>query len=290
MSEGSPSSHALQIGRFRIRPVNDGIFRLDGGSMFGVVPKSQWMRQVEVDQDNRIPLALRCFLIEDGERKILLEGGMGEVLGDATRHFALERKGGLVARLEELGLAPGDIDLVVLTHLHWDHMGALVEPSGPGFRPIFEEAELVAPEKAWAEALAPSRRAAPSYVTAAVQSLRGMSDIRLLPDDSEILPGLSFVWTGGHTEHHVVVRIEDGDDVGVFWADLIPTAAHVPPRWVMAYDVDPIRSVDAKETLVAESARDGWTALLYHDPDHAFGRIEHDGRRYRFVPLSEEAS
>ncbi len=264
--------------------MNDGHFRLDGGAMFGIVPKSQWASRVHVDEENRIPLALRCFLIEDGDRRILLEGGMGEVLGAAgAKHFALERSGGLEARLAELGVAPGDIDAVVLTHLHWDHMGALVQPDGRGFRPQFPDSELIVPESAWKEALAPSRRAAPSYVRSAVESLRGMSEVTLVADDAKIAPGLSFAWTGGHTHHHVLVRIEDAQETAVFWADLIPTAAHVHPRWVMAYDVDPIRSVEAKEDLVAQSAAAGWWALLYHDPDHAWGRIvQTESGRYGF--------
>lgn len=268
----------IDVGRIRIHSLNDGFFALDGGSMFGIVPKPLWSKRIPADADNRIAMSLHCPLAVDGGDVILVDTGLGERLSAEERAiYKVDRRGGLPARLRELRIDREDVSHVILTHLHFDHLGGVVEQGGAGrMQPVFPRARhfVQRVELDSAERPADERSAAAyRHVAECLEPLRQSRLIEVLDGATSLTPRLRVVVTGGHTPSHQCPILADGDDAFVHLGDIAPTRAHLKPAWNQAYDVDPLETIAAKKSLLERAASEGWWVSFDHDHEVACGRL-----------------
>ncbi len=277
----------MRFGRWQVTTLDDGLFRLDGGAMFGVVPREVWARRSPPDARNRVALQARVLLLRDGDRTALVDVGMGRHWSDVERdRFGVAASGGVAAALAEHGLAPADVTDVVLTHLHFDHAGGLVVRAPDGFGPAFPAATVHVQRRNWAWAHAPTRRDRGSYRAECWAPYReGDPRLRLLDGDGEVLPGVEVFVCDGHTVGQQLVRVPGGPDGAalLYPSDLLPTAAHLSPAWGMAYDLQPLVLLEEKEALLARAEREGEWVVFEHDADVAVGRVGRDARGRRAV-------
>lgn len=289
------AAQSFTLGHLRIHLLDAGLQRLDGGAMFGVVPKPLWERRIPADERNRIPLAMRCVLVEAPEALVLLDTGAGHKEDERFRDiYGLENEG-RPTRLEDslrvAGFEPEDVDLVVDTHLHFDHAGGnTVRDASGRIQPAFPNATYVMAEGelAWSRSRNPRVRA--SYLPDNFEPLVESGRVRTVADGAAITAGIQFVHTPGHTPHHQSVLL-DGEGVrACFLADVCPTTAHVPLPWIMGYDVEPLVTLDAKQALWERALEEDWTLLFEHDPVVGRARLQHDDGRWSAQPLSDGAS
>jgi glyoxylase-like metal-dependent hydrolase (beta-lactamase superfamily II) len=248
--------------------------------MFGVVPKPLWERVAPADSRNRIRMAMRPLLVR-GARTVLIDAGCGDKLDAKTADiYALDRARCLEHALATASLAAADVDVVIASHLHFDHAGGFTERGSDGtLRPRFSRAEYFVREGEWEDATHPNERNRASYLAENYVPLREAGVLRLVTADGEVVPGLRLERTGGHTKHHQIVRIEAGGKTAVFLADLIPTAAHVPLPWIMGYDLYPMETLEFKRAFVREAVEREYLVFFEHDPEIAAGYLrERDGR------------
>ena len=277
------------LGDLELIPLSDGFFRLDGGAIFGVVPKPLWERKIPADARNRIPLGMRCLLIEHPDGLVLIDTGAGDKESEKFYGiYGIENSaiGGvgptqLESALGQAGFAPTDVTLVINSHLHFDHAGGNTrrrEFGGPVAS--FPKARYVARRGEWDWAHHANERTSASYFPHNYDPLQAAGQLELIDTDAEILPGISLRHTPGHTPHHQGVLIESGGERMFYLADLAPTTAHVPLPWIMGYDVEPLVTLESKRRLWAEASSEAWTMVFEHDAVHAFGRIVADGKGY----------
>jgi glyoxylase-like metal-dependent hydrolase (beta-lactamase superfamily II) len=284
----------MRIDGWQIDPLLEGTFLLDGGSMFGVVPRALWSRHHPPDDQGRIVMALRCLLLRGHGRCILVDTGIGDRFDDAQQaiYQHTPRPGGLPAALAALGLGPGDVSDVVVTHLHFDHAAGLLAPDGRGgLGPAFPRARVHLQEAAWRWAQAPSPLDQASFFHADLARWEADLDLRLLRGDAFLEEGLRAQVTGGHTPGHQIVVVGEGEGALVFPADLIPTATHVRLPWIMAYDHQPLLTLDEKKVLLAQAMEEGWCLVFEHDPRVSACRLEErDGRVVPGEPMDLQTS
>ncbi|MEM9803452.1 MAG: MBL fold metallo-hydrolase [Planctomycetota bacterium] len=283
---------ALQAGGWRVTALFDARFRLDGGAMWGVVPKNLWERMTPAADDNTIELAARPFLAERDGVKVIVEGGMGGRWDDKFRKiYHLDRPEGttLRATLAALDVGPDDIDHVIVSHCHFDHIGALVDERDGELVPLFPRARHHFPraEVSAAHVKVHPRRA--SYRADDIDPLVDAGLVDLHEGDYRLFDDLAVSEVGGHSEGMVVIRFDpDGDRTrAIFWGDLVPTTHHVQPPYIMAYDVNVPQSFQMRQEWLARAADEGLVGLSYHDPERAFTRLERDGRRFVAVDVPE---
>jgi len=271
----------MQFGDLELTTISGGWFRLDGGAMFGVVPKPLWSRVVTPDPENRIQLATRCVLIRTPAQTVLIETGYGGKLSPREREI-YQAEGGepLVTSLSECGVDPAAVDVVILTHLHFDHAGGATTRDADGtLRPTFPNAEYVVQRWEWQIATANFPELRGSYPLDNLLPLHERGQLRLIDGDAEVAPGIHVELTGGHTPGHQVVLIESAGQTAVFLGDLCPTAWHLPQLWCMGYDLELLLLRRQKRDLLGRIADGGWLALFDHDPTMAACRIQRDARR-----------
>lgn len=269
------------VGDLELISVSDGVFRLDGGSMFGVIPKTMWSQKAQPDDRNRIPLAMRPLVVR-GARTMIIDAGMGDKESEKFHEiYGVERARHLDHTLAEAGLAPEDIEIVLATHLHFDHAGGFTVRDASGrLRPRFPRAQYIVRRGEWEDAAHPSARTRASYLPDNYLPLADAGVLQLVDDDQTIMPGVKVRRTGGHTPHHQMVLIESGGQAAAFVADLIPTTAHLPEVWVMGYDLFPLDSMAAKQRFVAEAIEKKILVFFEHDPVMAAGHLkEENGKR-----------
>jgi glyoxylase-like metal-dependent hydrolase (beta-lactamase superfamily II) len=275
------------LGDLEIHPVVDGSFRLDGGAMFGVVPKPLWERRAPADARNRIALAMRTLLVR-GDRTILIDAGVGDKVDAKMQEiYAIDRTTSLDAGLAALGVSRADIDIVVATHLHFDHAGGFTTRDEAGrLVPAFPNARFMVRRGEYADAVHPNVRNRASYLADNFVPLLEAGVLDLHDDDCAVMPGVRVQRTGGHTAHHEIVRLESGGRVAVFAADLLPTAAHVDDPWIMGYDLYPMDTLAFKQAFVREAIAGEYLIFFEHDPGVAAGylREEHGRRRVEAIP------
>jgi glyoxylase-like metal-dependent hydrolase (beta-lactamase superfamily II) len=271
----------ITLGSIHVHLLNDGFFAMDGGAMFGIVPKPLWSRQVRADAENRIPMSLNCPLALDGDDAILIDTGVGERLSDKERSiYKVDRQGGLVARLRELGLERQDVTHVVLTHLHFDHMGGVVvrgpaghlEAAFPRARHFVQRMELDEAERPQDERSAAAYR----HAGECLGPLRAGGLLEVLDGPTTLSPRLRVVVTGGHTPSHQCPILAAGGRTLVHLGDIAPTRAHLRPAWNQAYDLDPVETDEAKKCLLEHAAKEGWWVSFDHDHEIACGRLAPD--------------
>jgi glyoxylase-like metal-dependent hydrolase (beta-lactamase superfamily II) len=274
---------AMTFGDLELIPLVDAYFRLDGGAMFGVVPKPLWERRAPADDRNRIRLATRPLVVR-GEQTVIVDAGIGDKMdAKSVDIYAIERREPLDAGLARAGLRDADIDVVLASHLHFDHAGGFtVRDAGGGLGPRFTNARYVIRRGEWEDATHPHERNRASYLAENFAPLAAAGVVEFLDADGPVvMPGLRVQRTGGHTMHHQIVWIESGGRTAVFAADLIPTAAHVDEPWIMGYDLYPMDTLAFKRAFVREAIEREHLIFFEHDPEIAAGYIrEQDRRKY----------
>ena len=271
----------MKLGELELIPLVDGFFRLDGGAMFGVVPKPLWERRAPADARNRIHLAVRPLLVR-GERLMIIDAGIGAKMdAKSTEIYGIDRSRNLDHALADQGVGAADIDIVLASHLHFDHAGGFTAVDGSGaVVPRFPKARYVARSSEWEDATHPHERNRASYLQENFVPLAAAGVLDLVAGDAQIMPGVRVRRTGGHTMHHQIVYIESGGQTAVFTADLIPTTAHVDEAWIMGYDLYPMDTLAFKREFVREAIEREYLIFFEHDPEVAAGYIrEENGRR-----------
>jgi glyoxylase-like metal-dependent hydrolase (beta-lactamase superfamily II) len=277
----------LHIGEFEITPLFDGYFRLDGGAMFGVIPRTMWSRRAEPDDRHRILMSMRPLLVRTRGTTLLIDAGVGDKLGPkALDIYGFDRVRNLDHALADAGLSAHDVDIVLATHLHFDHAGGFTTRSANGVVPRFPRARYLIRRGEWEDATHPHERNRASYLAENYVPLLDAGCVDFIEDDGEVLPGLSVWRTGGHTMHHQIVRFESGARTAVFVADLMPTVAHVELPWIMGYDLYPMDTLAYKRQFLAEAIERQYVIFFEHDPAVVAGIIRDDAGRLWVEPIS----
>ncbi len=273
--------HTLDLGTAEAVHVPGGDFRLDGGAMFGLVPKALWQRTATADEHNRIRLSCNCLLLKTSRDLVLLDAGFGErfTLRERTL-YGVDGVRTLRGSLAAAGVALEAITMVALTHLHFDHFsGCLVE--GPmGLEPLFPNAVHAVQRGEWDDALAGRSTMRSSYRPAELHTLARQVEMRFLDGNDALMPGLTAFVTGGHTRAHQGFRLETSGHTLVYPGELIPTRPHLRPYWNMAYDMFPYQTLTRKQRFAEEAAAQGWIVAWDHDPDAPWSRIVQDGEHF----------
>jgi glyoxylase-like metal-dependent hydrolase (beta-lactamase superfamily II) len=267
----------LESADLRVRSVDAGHLRLDGGAMFGVVPKPLWNRRTDSDDRNRIPLAMRCLLVETAAATVLVDTGLGNKESEKFREIYGVANEGSPTRLEDslrgLGVAPEDVDLVICTHLHFDHAGGCTLRRDDGrIVPAFPRARYAIRRGEWEFAHRDNERIQASYLAPNFDPLLEEERIVWTQDGEEVTPGVRVVHTPGHTPHHQSVLVELADERLLYLADLVPTVAHLPLPWIMGYDIEPLVTLESKRRWLGRAVEEGWWLGFEHDPAIAWGR------------------
>jgi len=273
----------MRLGDLELTPLSDGFLRLDGGAMFGVIPKPLWEKRAPADERNRIRLGMRPLLVRGSAKTLIIDAGIGGKMDSKSVDlYGVDRSSHLDHALAAAGLNADDIEIVLASHLHFDHAGGFTDrTAGGNVVPRFRNARYVVRTGEWEDATHPHERNRASYLAENFVPLRDAGVLDLQPDDGQIVPGVRVVRTGGHTMHHQIVMIESGGRTAVFAADLIPTTAHVDLPWIMGYDLYPMETLAFKRGFVREAIEHKYVMFFEHDPQIAAGYIrEKDGRKY----------
>jgi methylmalonyl-CoA epimerase len=270
------------LGDLELVSLSDGFIRLDGGAMFGVVPRTLWESRLPPDDRNRIPLGLRPLIVR-GAETMIIDAGCGDKMDPKLADiYGLDRSYHLDHALAEAGLTVDDIDIVLASHLHFDHVGGFTRrDDGGAIVPRFPRARYVAHRQEWHDATHPHERNKASYLQENFVPLQQAGVLTLVDDGAEIMPGVTYRRSGGHTAHHQVVMIESAGATAVFAADMYPTAAHLPDPWVMGYDLYPMETLDFKRAFAREAIEREYLIFFEHDPSMAAGILREQGGRRR---------
>jgi len=290
VSMPQPLLDTRTVGRLRVHAIQAGGQQLDGGAMFGVVPKTLWSKRLPADERNRIPMGMRCLLVEHDDGLVLIDTGLGnketpkfhEIYG--IENAGAEGRTALEDGIRAAGFTPGDINLVINTHLHFDHAGgnSWQAPTGE-ILPAFPKARYVvqAGERAYAER--PNERTTASYFPPNWAPIVAAGRFDFVSGEREIVSGITVRPTPGHTPHHQSVLLRSGGETLCFLGDVVPTAHHLPLPWIMGYDVEPLVTLESKRALLADALREEWLLVFEHDAHVGFGRVAHDGKAYRLA-------
>jgi glyoxylase-like metal-dependent hydrolase (beta-lactamase superfamily II) len=292
-----PLVESRTIGSLRVHALQAGLQQLDGGAMFGVVPKTLWERKIPADAKNRIPLGMRCLLIEHPDGLVLVDTGVGNkelekfysIYGIENSPIGAVGPTQLESALAEAGFSPADVTMVIDSHLHFDHAGGNTTRDESGEVVLsFPNATYVVRRGEWDWGHRANERTSASYFPHNFDPLREAGRLELVDTDVELLPGIQLRHTPGHTPHHQGILVTSGAERLFYLADLAPTAAHVPLPWIMGYDVEPLVSLETKRRIWAEAVSEGWTVMFEHDATHAWGRIVREGKGYAWVEPEPE--
>lgn len=278
----------MKVGSIEVSPFVTSRFSLDGGSMFGTVPRVLWEKKAPPDDRNRIALNINSLIVETEGSVVLVEAGMGSKFDERWQDLYALGDADLESGLERLGVAPGDIDSVVLTHLHLDHAGgATVAGDGGGPVPAFPRARFVVQEEEWRAAVDPHPLARPSYLPDDFVPLERGGQLERVAGEHEVAPGVWVEPAPGHTPGHQVVRIRSEGEEALYLGDLVPTTAYLRLNWLMSWDLEPCVVYEEKARLLKDAAVRGVLLFFSHDPAVACGRIERVGAmEYRLVEAS----
>jgi glyoxylase-like metal-dependent hydrolase (beta-lactamase superfamily II) len=284
-----PLSRTTKVGAITIHAIEAGLQWLDGGAMFGIVPKPLWEKRIASDERNRIPLALRCLLIEGPNALVLVDTGIGSKETEKFKDLYGVANDGVPTRLEDgirhAGFQPEDVDIVLNTHLHFDHAGGNTTVGEEGeVRPSFPGARYVVQEQELAFAHSANERIRASYVRHNFDPVTEAGLWDVVDGDAEVTEGVRLLRTPGHTPHHQSVIIESDGDVACYLADVCPTAAHLPLPWIMGYDLEPLVTLESKRELWSRALEERWLLIFEHDPETPWGRLDPDSKRPALRP------
>jgi glyoxylase-like metal-dependent hydrolase (beta-lactamase superfamily II) len=275
------------LGELEIHLIRDGVYWWDAGAFFGVVPKTLWSREAPPDGLNRIPAAFNCYLIRGAGHTILIETGGGDKM-DARARERMKlppRAEPLPSVVARHGFDPASIDIVVNSHLHWDHCGGNTILGPDGARPAFPRARYFASRGEWEHAHERHPRDAVSYIDDNYDGLVESGQMILVEGDHQVAPGVWMRRAPGHNRDLCVVTAEDKAGTFCFFSDLVPTAAHVRPTWVAAFDLDPVQAIESKTLWLQAAVEGGWLCAFSHEPAMDFARIKADAKaRFLAVP------
>jgi glyoxylase-like metal-dependent hydrolase (beta-lactamase superfamily II) len=279
-----------KLGRFTLHTLDGGSQRLDGGAMFGVVPKTLWEKRIPADERNRIPLAMRCLLVETPDALVLIDNGAGNKEDDKFLDIYGIQNAGSPTVVEDsiraAGFAVDDVDIVIDTHLHFDHAGGntfkaedgSIQLSFPRARYIVQRGEFE-----WAHRR--NERIQASYLPHNFDPVATAGRFDFVEGETSIVPGITVRPTPGHTPHHQSVLLKSEDETACFLADVMPTSAHVPLPWIMGYDVEPLVTLESKRKLVAQARQENWLLIFEHDPVVGWGYLNEDEKRPGIDPV-----
>lgn len=291
MTVPSPLVETITVGRLTIHAIQAGGQKLDGGAMFGVVPKPLWERRISADERNRIQLGMRCLLIEHERGLVLVDNGAGnkenrkfhDIYG--VENAGAERRTLLEDGLRSLNLRPDDIALMIDTHLHFDHAGGnTFVDDGATIRPAFPNARYIVQRGEYDWARHTNERTSASYFPHNFEPVVAAGLFDFVFGETEVWPGLRLIPTPGHTPHHQSVLIESEDARAFYLADLAPTSAHIPLPWIMGYDVEPLRTLETKRVILKRAVEENWLVIFEHDATVSSGWVESDGKSYGLRP------
>jgi glyoxylase-like metal-dependent hydrolase (beta-lactamase superfamily II) len=267
--------HRLMLGDFELTAVSDGTYRLDGGAFFGVVPKIMWQKKVKPDPENYVPVGLNSVVVRTGQQTILIETGIGHKLPERLiKIFGQPAK--LLDNLAAAGVSREDVDVVINTHLHFDHCGWNTMLQGGKVVPTFPKAKYYAPEGEWQHGRLQLERDAISYMSENYDPLIQTGQMQLLKGDQEIVPGISVKVFPGHTQYMHAVIIKSGGKTACYVSDLIPTSAHIDLTWVMAFDLLPLQTIESRKRYYAQAIPEKWLTMFTHDPTTPWAYVEKD--------------
>lgn len=274
--------HRTTVGDFELTLVSDGTYFLDGGAMFGVVPKPMWEKKYKPDELNRLRLGLNTLVVRTGKHNVLIETGIGNKLPEKSVAIH-QNEAKLLDSLEEARIAPDEIDVVINTHLHFDHCGWNTTRKGDHVVATFPQAKYFAQEGEWRHGCMQHERDRVSYLSDNYDPLIKNGQMQLLHGDSEIVPGISVKVLPGHTRNHQSVIIKSGGQTACYVGDLIPTTAHLPPTWVMAYDLFPLETIASRHRFYEQAIPERWLCIFTHDPHTPWAYVEMDEKQ-KLVP------
>lgn len=279
----------MRLGRWDVQVINAGMFRLDGGAMFGTVPKVVWEKVMPADDQNRVRFATNCLLLRDGVHAVVVDAGNGDKEDDAFRaRFDMGPRGELLAGLAAHGVAPEEVTHALITHLHFDHAGGFTCLDGEAEVPTFPRARHVVQVRELAMAKAPHLRVKASYLRSTWAPLAAAGLFETVEGQVEVLPDLWVRPFPGHVPGLQGIEIRGGGRRLIFPSDLIPTSNHIQPAWVMGYDLDVMTCVDQRVALLEEVSGTEDLLVFQHDPDCPVGRVDQDARgRYRVTAVAE---
>ncbi|MBZ5551398.1 MAG: MBL fold metallo-hydrolase [Acidobacteriia bacterium] len=257
----------MKLGEFELHIVSDGSFRLDGGAMFGIVPRTLWERHVDVDEKNRVRLALNCLYVRTPGHQVLIDTGIGNKF-DAKWNviYDVDRSQTLVGSLARLGVRPEDIDTIIHTHLHFDHAGGNTTQLSDGrIVRTFPNACCYAQQGEFDHALAPFDRDRPSYALDRAKFMPPYCEYELLQGDQEVVPGIRVAVKPGHNRFMQIVEIESQGEKGIVFSDLVSTQFHLNPQWITSFDLFPLEVIENKRPLIEDALREHWLCVFYHD-------------------------
>jgi methylmalonyl-CoA epimerase len=285
------TSHVTRytLGDLELISLYDGFLRLDGGAMFGVVPKTLWSSKAPADERNRITLAMRPLVVR-GMRTLIIDAGLGDKENDEFYDiYGVDRARHLDHALADAGLSPDDIDIVLATHLHLDHAGGFTVREASGrVRPRFPRARYVVRRGEWEDATHPHERNRASYLRDNFVPLADAGVLELVSDDQTIMPGVRVQRTGGHTMHHQIARIESKGKRAAYVGDLFPTTAHLPDAWIMGFDLFPMESLAARKAFARDVQEHETLVFFPHDPTVAAGYLADENGKRRLRPAPSE--
>lgn len=269
----------ISLGDFELTAVSDGTYVADGGAFFGVVPKVLWQRKVQADEMNRIAVSCNSVLVRTGSQTVLIETGIGNKLAEKTKSFFLPQEK-LLESLHSAGVAPEDIDVVINSHLHFDHCGWNTVYRNGAAVATFPRAKYYAPKGEWEHGALQLERDRVSYISDNYDPLIRSGQMALLEGDHEILPGISVAVYPGHTRNMWAVFIRSGGKTACYISDLLPTSWHLEPTWVMAYDLYPLETIENRKKYYAQAIPEQWLTLFTHDPKVPWAHIREEGGKF----------
>jgi len=278
----------MQFGDYRIEMIPDTEFRLDGGAMFGVVPRVLWEKVAPPDEFNRVRLATNCLFVETTTEKILIETGIGEKWTEKqTKIFGVFRRKTFAETLfEKTGCKPEDITIVVNTHLHFDHCGGNTKPDESGkIVPAFPNARYFVSRKEFEHAENPHERDKASYLKENWEALKKDGHLELKPSVYEVVSGLTMTETRGHNGSMQIVCLKSGDETFYSFSDLIPTTAHIPLPWIMGYDLFPLETLENKKRLLPQALKENWLCWFYHDFETPLCRLVEERGKLKAIQI-----
>jgi glyoxylase-like metal-dependent hydrolase (beta-lactamase superfamily II) len=284
-----PLAMSARVGGVKIHAIGAGLQRLDGGAMFGVVPRPLWERRIAPDERNRIPLALRCLLVEAPNALVLVDTGVGNKESERFHEIYGIENAGSPTRLEDgiraAGFAPSDVEIVISTHLHFDHAGGntMRTPEGE-IVPSFPTARYIVQRRELEFAYRDNERIRASYVRENFGPLHDIGKWEVVEGEARITRGVRVIPTPGHTPHHQSVLVESEGQVACFLADVCPTTAHLPLPWIMAYDLEPLVTLESKRSLWSRAKEEEWLLVFEHDPLVAWGKLDPHSERPELLP------
>jgi len=272
----------MKIGPYKIYSIETSEFRLDGGAMFGIIPKTLWEKKIPSDDFNRIPMVTRSLLLVSKNKKILVDTGNGTKWSEKLKHIynINTDRYNIQSGLSKLDIKPEDITDVICTHLHFDHVGGNTSIINGKIQPTFENAKYWISQNNWTLANNPTQKDQSSFMSHDWNTLQENGMIHLVKNKEQFLDGIDFQLTFGHTSGLLHPIISDNNNTLFFGSDLFPTSAHIPIPWVMAYDINPVKTVKEKLELLPKMVEDNWIIFLEHDQNIQACSVKQEGKHF----------